>query len=79
MECYFSRSKGHLISKANCQAEILPKTEQKNSFLLVCDVFLFVFWKNPRPEKNVLRLSDLYQQITKSAPYNRILNSLGLN
>ena len=22
-----------------------------NSFLLVCDVFLFVFWENPRPEK----------------------------
>ena len=32
-----------------------------NSFLLVCDVFLFVFWKNPRPEKNVSRLSDLQQ------------------
>ena len=23
-----------------------------NSFLLVCDVFSFVFWANPRPEKN---------------------------
>ena len=30
-----------------------------NSFLLVCDVFSFVFWKNPWPEKNVSRLSDL--------------------
>ena len=31
-----------------------------NSFLLVYNVFSFVFWKNPRPEKNVSRLSDLY-------------------
>ena len=50
--------KGQLISKANCQAEDSSKNERMNSFLLVCDVFSFVFWKNPRPEKNVSRLSD---------------------
>ena len=27
-----------------------------NSFLLVCDVFLFVFWKNPRPEKKRIEI-----------------------
>ena len=32
-----------------------------NSFLLVCDVFLFVFWENPRPEKNVSKSTDLYK------------------
>ena len=38
---------------------ILPKNERINSFLLVYDVFLFIFWKNPWSEKNVSRLSDL--------------------
>ena len=52
-------AKGQLISKANCQAEDSSKNERMNSFLLVCDVFSFVFRKNPRPEKNVSRLSDL--------------------
>ena len=45
-------TKGQLISKTNCQAEDFPKNERMNSFLLVCDVFSFVFWKNPRQEKN---------------------------
>ena len=31
--------------------KILPKNERMNSFLLVYDVFSFVFWENPRPEK----------------------------
>ena len=51
--------KGQLISKKNVKRRILQKNEQINSFLLVCDVFSFVFWKNPWPEKNVSRLSDL--------------------
>ena len=51
--------KGQLISKKNDKPRILPKNEQMNSFLLVCDVFSFVFWENPRPQKNVSRLSDL--------------------
>ena len=37
------------------KSRILPKNEGKNSFLLVCNVFLFVFWKNPRPEKQTFR------------------------
>ena len=37
--------KGQLISKANCPAVILPKNKRMNLFLLVCDVFLFGFWK----------------------------------
>ena len=44
-------SKGQLISKANCHAEDSSKNQTKNRFLLVCDVFSFVFWKNPRPDK----------------------------
>ena len=43
----------------NCQAEDSSKNGRMNSFLLVCDVFSFVFWENPRSEKNVSRLSDL--------------------
>ena len=51
---------GQLISKANCQGEdSSKKNELIDSYLLVCDVFSFVFWKNPQPEKNVSRLSDL--------------------
>ena len=37
-----------------------PKNERMNSFLLVCDMFSFVFWANPRLKKIVSRLSDLY-------------------
>ena len=39
--------KGQLISKKIVKPRILPKNEQMNSFLLVCDMFLFVFWENP--------------------------------
>ena len=48
--------KGQLISKKIVRLRILPKNEQMNLFLLVCDMFSFVFWENPRPEK---RLTDL--------------------
>ena len=44
--------KGQLISKKIVKPRILPKNEQMNSFLLACDVFSFVFWANPRSEKN---------------------------
>ena len=40
-------TKGQIIWKANCQAE----NEQTNSFLLLCDVFLFVFWKRLKRHK----------------------------
>ena len=43
--------KGQLISKASCQAVILPKNKQMNSFLLVCDEFLFLFWKKLKTPK----------------------------
>ena len=36
-------TKGQSISKAKCQAKDSSKNEQMNSFLLLCDVFLFVF------------------------------------
>ena len=52
-------TKGQLISKKIVKPRILPKNERMNSFLLVCDMFSFVFWENPQPEKNVSRLSDL--------------------
>ena len=54
------RYKGQLISKKIVRPRILQKNERMNWFLLVCDVFSFGFLKNPRPEKNVSRLSDLY-------------------
>ena len=54
-----SSTKGQLISKKIVKPRILPKNERMNSCLLVCDVFSFVFGENPRPEKNVSRLSDL--------------------
>ena len=41
--------KGQVISKRFFLARILPKNERMNSFKLVCDVFSFVFWENPRP------------------------------
>ena len=44
-------AKGQLISKKNVKPRILQKTERMNSLLLVCDVFSFVFLKNPQPEK----------------------------
>merc|ERR1712051_499286 len=34
-----------------------------SSYLALCDVFSFVFWENPRPEKNVSRFSDLYFKV----------------
>ena len=40
-------AKGQLILKANCQVvNSSKKNEQMNSFLLLCNVFLFIFWKN---------------------------------
>ena len=44
------------------------KNERMNSFLLVCDVFSFVFWKNPRPETNRFEIIwplKLYKKILK--------------
>ena len=43
--------KGQIISKANTQAE--------DSFLLVCDLFSFDFWRILGQKKIVSRLSDL--------------------
>ena len=40
-----------LFRKKIFKPRILPKNERMNSFLLVCDVSLFGFWKNPRLEK----------------------------
>ena len=34
--------------KQTAKPRILPKNERINSFLLLCDVFSFVFWENPR-------------------------------
>ena len=48
--CAFA-TKGQLISKKIVKPRILLKNEQMNSFLLVCDVFSFVFCKNPWLEK----------------------------
>ena len=47
----FAKFKGQLISKKIVKPRILQKNERMNSFLLVCDVFSFAFWKNPWPRK----------------------------
>ena len=38
---------------------ILPKNEQMNSFLLLSDMFSFVFWKKLKTQKKLSKLSDL--------------------
>ena len=38
---------------------ILPKNGQINSFLLLCDVFLIIFWKKLKTPKKPSKLSDL--------------------
>ena len=49
--------KGQLISKANCQAEdSSKKTNEMNLFLLVCDVFLFFFWKKLKTSKKLFEI-----------------------
>ena len=54
-----STFKGQLILKANCQA-VNSSKKQTNGFIFTSMRRDFVrFWKNPRPEKNVLRLPDL--------------------
>ena len=42
--------KGQLISKANCQA-VNSSKKRTNSFLLLCDVFSFIFWKKLKTPK----------------------------
>ena len=44
-------AKGQLISKGNCQVVNFSKKRTKNSFLLVCAVFSFVFWKRLKGPK----------------------------
>ena len=58
--------KGQLISKANCQAVNSSKNEQMNSFLLVCDVFSFLFWKKLRTPKRhfeIIRLLVVFTHL----------------
>ena len=51
--------KGQIISKANCQAMNSYKNEQMNSFLLLCDLSLFVFWKKYKSTKRNFEINDL--------------------
>ena len=44
---------------AKIAAMIILIDAKRTDDLLVCDVFSFVFWENPRPEKNVSRFTDL--------------------
>ena len=61
--------KGQLISKANCQAvnsSLLLKKEQMYSFLLLCDVLWFVFWKKFKtPKRHYLTFSLDAQTVLK--------------
>ena len=47
------------VAEVNIKVGGHQKNEQMNSFLLVCNVFSFVLLKNPRPEKNISRFTDL--------------------
>ena len=49
--------KGQLILKANSQAIILPKNEGINSFLLLCNMFLFIFWKKLKTHKRHFKIN----------------------
>ena len=52
MTCDYNKEldRGQIILKGVLVSSNFPKTmnEQMNSFLLLRDVFLFVFWENPR-------------------------------
>ena len=51
MQFSLASSKGQLISKANFQAVNSSKKRSNNSFLLLCDVFSFNFWKKLKSTK----------------------------
>ena len=52
---YWVHFKSKLASR-----EFFQKNERMNSFLLLCDVFSFVFWKKLKtPKKNLPKLPDL--------------------
>ena len=45
-----------------------------NLFLIVCKVFSFVFWKNPRPEKKMFRGYLTFNSVLKKhAAYHRLI------
>ena len=64
----FHSSKGQLISKANCQAMNSSKKRKMKSFLLLCNVFSFIFWKKlktPRkPFENTWLLAKQNKKVT---------------
>ena len=49
--CFMTLYKSQLFSKATGQPWILSKTKQINLFLLLCDMFSFVFWKKLKTPK----------------------------
>ena len=53
---FHPHSKGQLISKANCQAVNSSKKWTNEFVLLVCDVFLFVFWKKLKTSKKLFEI-----------------------
>ena len=48
--------KGQLILKANYQAVNSSNNEWMNSFLQVCDVFSFIFWKKMQTPKRLFKI-----------------------
>ena len=50
-ESLFSLVKGQLVLKASCQTVNSSKNEWMNSFLLICNMFSFVFWKKLKTPK----------------------------
>ena len=45
-----------------------------NSFLLVGDVFSFIFWKNPRLDNLFLKLTDLYDKYCEALLHPKLHN-----
>ena len=43
-----------------------------NSFLLLCDVFSFVFWKKLKRQKNLSKLTDLKKKDFLPVPHWRV-------
>ena len=74
--CFREHLKVSYFQKETVKPRILPKNERMNSFLLVCDVFSFVFWENPRPGKKRFEIIGPLLLLWILSEFDRIMTSL---
>ena len=72
---------GQITLKINCQnVNSSKKTEQMNSFLILCDVLLFDFWKKLKSSKRLLEiiwpLADQTNMNSRLVQYRGLNNSI---